>query len=233
MDLFVGKSLTTGLGSPALTPGSEADLWVPRHQFDASLGARFHRYFGARVGYRHGLSANAARATAFSLGQPEKDVIGAGIMLDARYPADEELELHVSLGAMLFGIPSAAVITCKSECSASSNFTGTEYSFMSMNFGNLSLNWQLLPTLRLWGGVAIQNHPTNKSSFESDSPDTNTKPGPVNPIVNAGIEITANEHLSLTYQFALPVVAAPVRYYPIATIGLRGTLGSILRRRPE
>ncbi len=238
-DLFVGDSTVAFLSEPETAPNENVGLWIPRTQLDGSIAVRFAENQGMRFFYRRGLSAGAMRAAPTTLGNPGHDTQtwGAGLML--RVPTSSPAwDLRLTLDAGMVEVPTHIEATCASRCSSSRPAAPIEdygHPWVALLSLGLAVHYRANGDVGLWGGVVTQTHPTNTAQLTSTTIDANVRSGPLNPIVVLGADLHLGSHVSIVPEVSLPVLAAPVRYGPIVSVGLRGSFGPSPghRRRSE
>jgi len=213
------------LTAPRQVPDANAGLYIPRYQVGGGARFRLTRTLDVGVLWDYGLDKGSAAIRDDLPEVNNGNVYGGGASVYyAPSIGDPRFSLGLGLDVMSYSVPYVEYASCVTT-NCAQPFESIKRDRGSVLVGAVAItpSYRISPRLAAFAGVTARNHPTiPRSSLETASQrnDNPVEVGPVNVIVNAGLEYTfANGVRALAHVFQ-PVYAGPVRYGP--------TLGALL-----
>lgn len=225
LDLQFEDSTVTFLSRPKRAPNSDAGLWITRHLLQGGFSG--HLSPNIRLGFSGmaGLWQGAMRAAPTTLANPERTAGGLGPGVSGTFPLGEHDHLHVSLDALLLSIPTRVFSRCVSFCEDVPEVragTGRE-TILQTSFA-LAATHDVSRTVRLAARVGVRNHPENHEEIENGDGTAEVDHGPIYVIAGFSTDFALNEWLNVVPTLQWPLSRSPVRYGPILSLGVRGTM---------
>ncbi|HEY3446040.1 MAG TPA: hypothetical protein VGK67_06715 [Myxococcales bacterium] len=220
LDVAAAYSLLTGQGRSA--KGTNAEVYVPRHQADLAAQLRISPNAAVRFLYLHGFRAGARPSGDARLSAPDDgaNAFGAGVVL-LFHPA-ESLELGGWLDLAL-ALAAARIVVCENGCGqVSTAESRQETALGAMTTVGLMLRLSVLQRLRLSAALAVRNQPTNEAAEVRSQTWALVSPGPLYMAVEANAEVTLWKGLSADLSFQAPCFTGPFGFSPVVSLGLRG-----------